>query len=79
VGDYFSEELDTTFRIVAGDGGLRLVRKNRPDKPLRPTAADGFAVDDFTLRFRRGADGRLTGFALDWGRIRNVSFSVVRR
>jgi CubicO group peptidase (beta-lactamase class C family) len=78
-GEYFSEELDTTFRIVAGDAGLRLVRKNRPEKPLEPAAADQFAVDDFTLRFRRGADGRLTGFALDWGRIRNVWFSAVRR
>jgi hypothetical protein len=78
-GEYYSEELDTTFTIAARDDGLRLVRRNRPERGLAPEAADQFAAGDLILRFRRGAGGRIVGFALDRGRIRNVSFSSVGR
>ncbi|HEV8253877.1 MAG TPA: serine hydrolase domain-containing protein [Vicinamibacteria bacterium] len=78
-GEYFSPELDTTFRIVARDDRLRLVRRNRPEQGLTPTAADQFSAGDLILRFRRGVDGHVVGFALDRGRIRNVSFSVAGR
>jgi CubicO group peptidase (beta-lactamase class C family) len=78
-GDYRSEELDTTWRLVVRDDALAIVRKNRPDEILKPTAPDEFRAGDLIVRFRRGADGGVAGFALDRGRIRNVAFAAVGR
>jgi CubicO group peptidase (beta-lactamase class C family) len=73
-GRYYSEELQTTFMLVADSGGLVLRGRNLPTEPLRPLGADEFTVSYYTLRFSRGADRRVSGFAMDLGRIRNLKF-----
>jgi CubicO group peptidase (beta-lactamase class C family) len=42
VGEYFSEELQTTYRVAPGDGRLFLVCRNTPDSPLAPTVRGAF-------------------------------------
>jgi CubicO group peptidase (beta-lactamase class C family) len=76
-GRYYSEELRTTFTLAADSGALVLRGRNLPTEPLRPLRADEFTVSYYTLRFARGPDKTVSGFALDLGRIRNLRF--VRR
>jgi CubicO group peptidase (beta-lactamase class C family) len=75
-GVYRSDEMDTVFRLVIKDGQLRLERTK-----LRPAAVDPKFKDTFStaptglLQFQRDAAGRVSGFLLQGGRLRNVRFS----
>ncbi len=75
-GDYYSPELDTTYRLRRRDGQIVVEHRKIPDIPLIPIADDDFATSDFTLgRFRfEWADGGVTGFRLTRGRVRNLRF-----
>ena len=74
-GRYRSEELDVDWTVRAGDdGGLLLERRRLPVQPLRPVFEDGFAAGVGSLRFTRGADGRVDGFLLTSGRVRHIRF-----
>jgi hypothetical protein len=42
---------------------------------MRPVYADDFATSIGSLRFSRDASGRVTGFGVYSGRIRNVKFN----
>ncbi|MEE8584812.1 MAG: serine hydrolase domain-containing protein [Acidobacteriota bacterium] len=73
-GAYSSPEIEPIFRIEAGEKNLILHRlKSEPDE-LRPIAKDVFLGRIGHLRFERDADGTITGFLLDAGRIRNFGF-----
>jgi CubicO group peptidase (beta-lactamase class C family) len=72
-GAFYSEELDATFTVTA-DSVLTLHRRGAEPLPLQPLERDEFFGEGVTFRFSRGADGRITGFALDQGRIRNLGF-----
>jgi CubicO group peptidase (beta-lactamase class C family) len=76
VGSYHSEELGVVYRIVL-DGPRLVVNGGGPARALVPQATDRFGSGGQTFRFLRDTRGRLTGFALDAGRVRNVVF--VRR
>jgi CubicO group peptidase (beta-lactamase class C family) len=73
-GTYHSEELQTSYRIVAHEGTLTLQRRGMPAQPLQPVASDEFAAGSMALRFTRGADGAVTGYLLDLERIRDLRF-----
>ena len=73
-GDYRSEELDTTFRLAEKDGKLFFVHKNAVPNALQPTLPDKFAAGPLALRFVRGNEKKITGFALNAGRVKNMSF-----
>jgi CubicO group peptidase (beta-lactamase class C family) len=76
-GDYYSEELGTTYTFaVLGD---RLVAQHRrhDDIPLTPTQKDGFHGDAWWFQqvsFQRDPNGNVTGFRLTGGRVRNLWF-----
>jgi hypothetical protein len=73
-GTYYSDELDTTYRLVVEDS--RLTARDRRNKPvsLDPTAQDTFAVPGAEVRFRRNASGTVDGFAYSSGRVMSVLF-----
>ena len=74
-GRYFAEELQSGITVAVDSGALVLRGKNWPREPLTPRGRDEFSAGDaFTLRFSRGVDGKVAGFALDLGRIRDVKF-----
>ena len=74
-GSYVSAEIDPVYRIVIESGGLVLERlKSKPQK-LRPALADYFTGSDGSLHFQRDSNGRITGFLLSSGRIRNFRFT----
>ena len=73
-GDYRSDELGTTFRLAVKDGKLFFVHKNALPNALQPTLPDKFAAGPFALRFVRGNEKKITGFVLNAGRVKNLSF-----
>ena len=73
-GDYYTEELDTTYTIVVSEN--RLVAKHRRHDDISLT----YTGDHFTgnvwffpeIRFTRDDTRRITGFRLTGGRVRNL-------
>lgn len=73
-GSYVSPEIDPILRITVDDGGLVLKRlKSKPEK-LEPTVTDTFWGLDGDLHFQRAPDGKITGFTLNAGRVKNFRF-----
>jgi CubicO group peptidase (beta-lactamase class C family) len=73
-GRYYSEELDATYIFAVDDGGLNLARRVTGSQPLRHVENDRFAAGGQFFNFTRDAAGRITGFTVDAGRVRNVGF-----
>jgi CubicO group peptidase (beta-lactamase class C family) len=75
-GTFYSEELDTTYRLAVEGEKLSLAQKGRPARALTPTTRDAFIGSGGGMfEFQRDAQGRVTGFVVHAGRIRNVGFS----
>jgi CubicO group peptidase (beta-lactamase class C family) len=81
VGSYYSEELDTSYRIEDHSGSLFLARKKYPTDELIPFAPDLFAsaLGDLgpfhsVLQFTRGSSGQVSGLWVTTGRVRNLKF-----
>jgi CubicO group peptidase (beta-lactamase class C family) len=72
-GAYRSDEIEAVYRVTLGDA-LRLERLKSQPSALEPIVTDTFSSQPGTLRFTRDAAGRVNGFTLDAGRIRNVRF-----
>lgn len=65
VGDYFSDELDVSYKIRLEDG--KLLIENVPafdGVALRPTVKDSFAAGGPGLKFVRDTHGKISGFTL---------------
>ena len=73
VGAYRSDELETTWRIAL-EGDRLFVTGGGSRRPLTSQSADRFSAGSQTLRIQRDAAGRVTGFLLDAGRVRNLRF-----
>jgi len=72
-GTFYSDELDVTYALAPGDGGLDLTVGAAGTVHLRPTSEVDFAGNGLVLHFQR-TDGRVTGFVLQAGRVRNLRF-----
>lgn len=75
-GTYYSEEIDSTYRVKLQDGKLVVTRKKAGPTPLTPAFRDAFSSLSIlgTFRFTRDAQSRVNGFRLSAGRIRNFRF-----
>ena len=75
-GDYYTEELDTTYTI--GVRGDRLVAQHRRHDDISLTCADDHFVGDAwffsEVHFTRDDAGRVTGFKLTGNRVKNLCF-----
>jgi len=75
-GNYYTEELDTTYTLVVCEN--RLVAQHRRHDDISLTdAGDHFIGNTWffpEIRFTRDEIGRITGFELTGGRIRNLYF-----
>jgi len=74
VGDYYSDELQATYKIISEGGKLMLKRKNAPMLPLSPTLKDQFAAGPANVSFIRNALNRVSGFTVNAGRVTNIRF-----
>lgn len=77
-GPYVSEEIEPVYRIIVENGGLVLKRlKSKPQK-LQPTLVDYFKGSSGDLHFERDQSGRISGFVLNSGRIKNFRFRKMK-
>src|SRR6185503_10252636 len=78
VGDYRSDEIQVTYRIVLDGGRLYLRHENEfkdiPKNPLEPTVSDAFMVRGIGIQFTRDPRKRVASFTLNAGRVKNIRF-----
>jgi CubicO group peptidase (beta-lactamase class C family) len=78
VGEYASSELQAAYHLVVKDGKLALASNWHAPSALEPTVRDEFQGPAGTaLVFRRDTEGRITGYDLFAGRVRNIAFSKI--
>ena len=74
VGTYRSDEVEPSFEIALKNGKLALVRLKAPTATLDPLFPDTFSTPAGVIKFTRDAQGRVTGFVLEAGRVRGMKF-----
>ncbi len=72
-GRYYSEELDTSYRISVKGEGLAVKIGQHEEIELTAAVPDLF-IGDLGFEFSRDGSGRADGFSLSAGRVRNLKF-----
>jgi CubicO group peptidase (beta-lactamase class C family) len=73
-GVYECEELEGRHTVTANGRALSVRAGRTPLRTLQPVAKDIFVGGPFQFRFQRDAEGRVTGYTLDAGRVRGLAF-----
>ncbi|MEK7830992.1 MAG: serine hydrolase, partial [Acidobacteriota bacterium] len=74
-GTYFSEELDTTYKLAVENGRLFTIDRNETKRPLTPRSRELFTlIQGAQFEFTRDAAGKVASFGVNAGRIRGVRF-----
>ena len=76
-GEYFSPELEISYRLVFNNAELILQRRKFEDIVLKARKKDSFSADDYSLDFHRDTAGVIGGFRLSTGRVLNLRFDKV--
>jgi CubicO group peptidase (beta-lactamase class C family) len=80
-GEFYSEELQTTYKFKVVDGALMASHPRHPDFQLRPRIEDEFTptAGFFGLtRYVRDDSNTITGIRVSNGRVRNLYFEKVK-
>lgn len=76
-GDFYSEELSTTYSMVVESGKLIARHFRTGDVMLTLTKPDHFSGNKWYFSrvvFTRDSNGKITGFKVSGGRVRNLNF-----
>ncbi|HET6565744.1 MAG TPA: DUF3471 domain-containing protein, partial [Xanthomonadales bacterium] len=74
-GEYFSPELDITYSLAVSEGKLWFSLDDEGPQELTAMFGETFENPDYgAFTFSRDATGRVTGFKLQSGRVRNLAF-----
>jgi CubicO group peptidase (beta-lactamase class C family) len=76
-GDYYSDELSTSYTFVMLNGKLVAHHQRHNDIQLESTKKDMFSGEQWffrQVRFIRNNENQVTGFKLSGGRVRNLRF-----
>ena len=75
-GNYYIRELEATYRVYIDKGKLMAHHMRLGDFALNPDVAtsDLFYGDVGRMQFVKDSKGKMTGFKLSGGRIRNIRF-----
>jgi hypothetical protein len=81
IGDYFSNELQVTYKVRLESGKLVIKDSQVFDSPLKPTIKDSFVAGGPNFKFVRDRRGRVSGFTLSLAlyRMRNLQFVKTRK
>ncbi len=76
IGDYYSDELQVTYKLTVEEGKLLIKNKSMPILSLAPLGKDKFdvGVGGASLSFIRDSQNRVVGFQLDAGRVTDIHF-----
>lgn len=77
-GEYYSYDVDVTYRLAVRDGQLWVDRMAGDSFRLNPVFFDAYRVGGAFYRFERDRRGRITGFTISVSRASNVPFSKIR-
>ncbi len=77
-GDYRNEEVEATHTWRLEAGRLAVYSNDRRVGVLEPTYKDGFTRAGSVIDMERDASGRITGFQVEAGRVRQLKFVRVR-
>jgi hypothetical protein len=77
-GQYSSDETASTLTVAVKDGSLTLAIGSNAPVRLRPTFRDGFMMQSTSIRFLRGADGKVTGLSAGDDRAWDLRFTRLR-
>lgn len=64
LGEFFSEELNVTYKFVIKEGKLYVKFRTAPNSPLKPTIKDEFELNRKWYQFSRDKQGKIIGFTL---------------
>ena len=75
-GAYYSDELESTYRVTVTDSHLRLRRGTRREAftLVAQGRKDEFSIPGSVIRFQRSSDGAVTGLVVDADRTRGLVF-----
>jgi len=77
-GDFYSEELDVTYRLFLKEGKLYLALENLhkgfPKSPFVPGMKDQFNLGGLQLTFIRDGQEKVSSFTINAGRVKNIRF-----
>ena len=73
-GEYFSEELQVTFKVSLKEGSLYFSHKDAPGGSFNPSLQDKFTLRNLKLHFIRDEEEEIAAFTLDAGRVKNLRF-----
>lgn len=74
-GEYYSEELEVTYKLAAEEGKLYLRNRKAPEGALQATGPDKFRIQSLRLQFERDQEGQVAGFRIETGRVKNIYFT----
>lgn len=74
VGDYYSEELQATYKIINEGDRLVAKQKHGPRLPLSATTKDQFTVGPTLIQFLRDDQQHISGLSVKAGRVTNIRF-----
>jgi CubicO group peptidase (beta-lactamase class C family) len=77
-GEYRNDEVEATHSWKVEKAGLVVYTNNRRQGALEPAYKDGFTRGGSVIDVQRDARGRITGFMVQSGRVRNLRFTRVR-
>jgi CubicO group peptidase (beta-lactamase class C family) len=76
-GTYRCDEIDSTYRLAPGEGGLRLSCLRFAPLTLVPADADAFDGPFMRLELTRDGGGAPSGFTVATGRVRGLAFRKI--
>ena len=78
LGSYYSDEADITYTVFEKEGKLQVRSGKWRELAMEPLFRDAFSFPMGQLIFARDAAGRVTSFAVQAGRVRNIQFTRTR-
>ena len=79
IGQYYSDELETTYTARIEDGQLNLRHHRTGESALRALAADTFLYNGrMRIAFQRNAQGKVTGLTFNTGRMHDLAVTRLR-
>lgn len=78
IGKYYSDELDITYTFEVKNNNL-ILNLRETSSILKPYSIETFGWDRRNLCFTRDIEKRITGFVLQAGRVKNISFQKLRK
>jgi CubicO group peptidase (beta-lactamase class C family) len=73
-GEYYSEELNTTYSLKAAEKTLEISPCNQYMETLKPAIKDLFNAGAVNLKFFRDQADRVAGFSINAGRVKDIRF-----